>query len=172
VRLLTDPKSADSDADGLKDLEDPAPLISAKAPPSAAAPLLDAFFAHLVGQRPEAVVTGIPSPEAREAGRALAPETRRGPVSSDHVLFVVGDRQQFQGTHIDARVIVISPAEVERVSKRFGRFYPLRLDPPIFDETGGRLFLRFNESWRGGTFTGVKQPDGSWVLLPGSFWIS
>lgn len=59
-----------------------------------------------------------------------------------------------------------------RVSKRFGRFHPLRLDPPIFDETGGRLFLRFHESWRGGTFTGVKQPDGSWMLLPGSFWIS
>ncbi len=141
-RWLTHPQRADTDADGLRDGEDPLPHVPAsRARLSPQAQLFTTFFAHL-------------------KGKATPP-----PLDAD---FLALDRDLLSGTRLSSRILVFTPEELEQAQGRFGSFYPMELEA-FFDADADRALLLWDERWRGGLFLCQKKA-GRWVLTSLSSW--
>jgi len=165
-RLLTDPKNADTDGDGLSDLEDSFPTVPLpKQEPPATADLITTVLEKLVdGPHPGANVVGQGKTLLEQAGG------RPAPIAPDHVVFITGSRGTFVGVRALGRVIVLSDEESLRVSKERGLLYPLSLEV-VVDEAGENAYVNWSEHWRGGSYEGKKE-NGRWVLKSTGEWIT
>lgn len=168
LRLLLDPRNADTDGDGLTDRADPHPQISTqqrKAKSTSRQQVMAAFFAEqnepdlkglVVGTHAEPGQLGLPRGEA--------------PQSPEDVLFVEGDRSDFADVESARRLIVLSPEELSAAKNRFGAFYPMQVRV-LVNEAGDEAYIQWSEGWRGGTYRAAKH-DGKWELSELKSWIT
>jgi tetratricopeptide (TPR) repeat protein len=143
-KLLLDPRSADSDRDGLDDGVDPLPLQ----------PRADG-----------------PASEVTELLAAVLPLLFGGAESKDtHILFVSGDGALFPHA-ADVRAIVLPPALLAAYGEKFGATYWMELADIAFDEQRQRALIRYDFRWRGGSLL-AERKNGRWVVTPRSSWIT
>ncbi len=173
-RLLTDPLLADTDGDGLTDGTDPLPHIPTGKSPSARAGALAATLAQGAGANARAIFPSDPGGQGPAEGTledTLQYAHRDlGALPSEDTLFVIGDRKAFSGILTDRRVVVLSEAEAELASARFGRHYPARLRLFV-NHAGTRALAIWSESWRGFTME-LTNEHGTWRGTTVSQWIT
>ena len=80
-------------------------------------------------------------------------------------IFLVGDRALFAPFDPGERIVVLTAAEAEEMSRRRGPFYPFRIDLVVLDRSGHRGFAVWSESWQGGTLD-LASRDGAWTAKP------
>jgi hypothetical protein len=169
-RLLTDPASRDTDGDGLEDAVDPLPAIPyQRAAPTARARALAAFVAGLWKDGTGALIEGVsggPQPlggvVGTSGGSPLAPKT----------LYLVADRALFATLSPGRRVVVLNDEEMAAAEKRFGSFFPARLELFVFDRSGRRAYAVWSASWEGGQTLLEENADGSWKASRTTGWIT
>ncbi len=168
-RLMTDPQSRDTDGDGLEDGVDPLPNVPFRreATPSASTRALAAFLAGTWNVDRAAIIEGV------SAGPPTLCCARDGVHSMDEkTLFLVADRGLFSALAPTRRVVVLTPEEAEAAQKKFGPFYPQRLELFVFDRSGRRAYVIWDASWQGGQTLLEEQPDGTWKATPTRGWIT
>ncbi|HEX4823247.1 MAG TPA: hypothetical protein VFV19_02940 [Candidatus Polarisedimenticolaceae bacterium] len=175
-RLMTDPDSADTDGDGLRDGEDPLPHVAASSKASA---LTGALAALLQGGGYQArpILTGDPGGQKTDADdtknvEAVMEKMLKDAVAltSEATTFIRGDRAAFAGMTADHRIVVLSDSEADRARERFGVHYPATIR--IFmDHAGSKALAIWNESWRGETVH-LEKVGGVWRRTPVSSWIT
>jgi hypothetical protein len=180
ARLVTDAHAADTDSDGLADGSDPFPTVpeskgagtdaSRDASERSTAELLTAVLAQLFEEddtQPPAQVVGAGNDPFKNAIGRPAPMLPR-----TSAVFFRGDRKDFVGVRSSAgrRVIVLSDAELLRISRERGVLYPMEVNL-ILDEKGEQAYVRFSKGWRGGACD-AKRVKGRWVITPLMEWMS
>jgi hypothetical protein len=143
LRILTDPYNRDTDGDGIEDAADPFPQIPATAGEPPGDPLQE-LVASWTYDLPDCS-KGCPDGAFDLPPAALRPEAR-GP----RTLFIEGHRPDFAGFVAHHRVVVLEPDEMKEATKRFGFFYPHRIQLLLRDATGTRAFIRWDAEWQGG----------------------
>lgn len=169
-RLMLDPANADSDGDGLRDAVDMLPNVPYMAKGcqddgGLMAALLERLFP---GRGPTALVVGM----AHDAGQdtlvhAMGKPTRDAPAD---VTFIAGRREDCCAVKPGARFVVLARDEEKAAMKRYGAFYPLRVGV-LRSEGGERVYVEWDEGWRGGAYEAVKK-DGRWELKRVRSWIT
>lgn len=172
ARLLTDPRSADTDADGIPDGEDPLPQVPA-APQREAEPMaqvLSALIAELHGgaELPPGLEVGLP-PEGTPPHELRLP---KGPLpeSQDKVMFLEMERGALRGAWMHSRTLVLTPEELRRAQERLGAFYPLRVHIQL-NVKGDQALIEWDEHWRGGGYLAHRE-QGRWVFESQGEWIT
>jgi hypothetical protein len=170
-RLFLDPHEKDTDHDGLDDGHDPVPQASATGKPAMPPELMAEFIEKITGRngRLRAQVVGAGEDKGAKAPLAHA-IGRPEPLDDAPVLYIEGQRADFAGFSSPQRLIVLTPDEVELARKRFGVFFPMRIDA-VLQRNGRHAFIQFSEGWRGGAFSAEKI-DGEWRLKVVSSWIT
>jgi hypothetical protein len=165
-RMLTDPHSADTDHDGLKDGEDPFPTVpTAKGEPPAKAELLTEVLSQVLHDpHPQANVVGNGKSFLEQVGG------RPAPIAKGHVVFIKGKRSDFVGVLSSSHVIVLTEEEVARVSKERGLLYPLELDI-VINEAGTEAQINWSLQWEGGSYDAHRE-NGAWVLVATGSWVT
>jgi hypothetical protein len=170
-RLLTDPGSRDTDGDGLEDGVDPLPTIPfQRAAPTAAARALAAFVTDLWKGGMGALVEGVsggPEPLGGIVGTMGG-----GSPLAQKTLYLVADRALFATLSPSRRVVVLTAEEMEAAQKKFGPFFPSRLELFVFDRSGRRAYAVWSASWEGGQTLLEENADGSWKATPTTGWIT
>jgi hypothetical protein len=167
-RLMTDPESRDTDRDGLEDGVDPLPTVPfRREAPSAPERALAAFLADSWNVDRAAIIEGIPA-----GPRALCCARDRVRTVDEQTLFLVTDRGLFSALQPKTRVVVLTPEEAEAAQRKFGPFYPQKLELFFFDRSGRRACVIWNASWQGGTTLLEEQPDGTWKATSLGGWIT
>ncbi|HET9210418.1 MAG TPA: hypothetical protein VFR03_08465 [Thermoanaerobaculia bacterium] len=167
-RLMTDPQSRDTDGDGLEDGVDPLPAVPfRREAPSASARALAAFLGDTWKADRAAIIEGIP------AGPRVLCCVRDGVRTVDEkTLFLIADRGLFSALQPARRVVVLTPEEAEAARRKFGPFYPQKLELFFFDRSGRHAYVIWNASWQGGGTRLDEQPDGTWKATAMGGWIT
>jgi hypothetical protein len=163
-RIGTDPYDRDTDRDGIEDAVDSLPQIAAAAggPPSDP---VQSLVASWTLESPDCS-KGCPEGAFDLPPAVLRPEAR-GP----RTLFIEGHRTDFAGFVAHHRVAVLEPGEMTEATKRFGFFYPHRVELLLRDATGTRAFIRWNAEWQGGEDYWERK-GGTWEVKWSKRWVS
>jgi hypothetical protein len=164
-RMATDPRSADTDSDGIIDGDDALPLVPLTAGVSRPAEVLAAILGGFRAGS-GALVVGLPSTEA-ERSACVA----RASAVADSTLFVVGDRQVLAPLDLHRRVVVLSPDELEAYSKKFGMTLASDFQLMIVRRDGLKALVVLNSGWKEDVLELTKTKDGWKVRVVGG-WIS
>jgi len=142
-RILTDPKNADTDGDGLPDGVDPLPQVAFVESSSDSAAIIEAVI-------------------EKQYDSDLAENTSHHEIGA-MTLFLTGGPADFAGLDSRLRIIVVSDAEIDAASKKFGPTAALHLSPVIIDQTGTRAWVHQAESANGTAYL-LEKIDGLWVV--------
>jgi hypothetical protein len=141
-RILTDPNSVDTDGDGLPDGADSLPQVafrqSAGDTTAIIAAVFDAYYGSDIAENAARLDIG---------GRTI---------------FLTGNPADFAGLKSRLRIIVMSDAEIDAVSKKFGPIVATHISPVIVDQTGTRAWVQLNDAGNGATFR-LEKGDGIWT---------
>ncbi len=152
ARLGLKRDSADSDGDGIADGDDPLPLTAydakADARMSAVAKLiLTRLIGHDAGALVVEPVSGKGDDDILHAVGHMGPQGRRD------TIFVVSDRDIFSGVAAAPfRLIVYSPADVARLN-RDAPFFPPQVTQLFASLDGNDYFVAWSAGWVGGSLT-------------------
>lgn len=141
-RILTDPNNADTDGDGLPDGVDPLPQVAFRKSSGDAAAIIEAVI-------------------EKHYDSDIAENTGRHDIGA-MTLFLAGDPADFAGLKGRLRIIVVSDAEIDAASEKFGPTAAMHLSPVIIDQTGTRAWVQLNESERSATYL-LEKIDGLWT---------
>jgi hypothetical protein len=164
ARLLLDPRSPDTDGDGVMDGNDPTPRLDDRLASTPNAEFYNAFFENFAsGQKqPPALI--------------VAPETKN-PVGElrvaalDDVRFLQLPVGGLTGLRPPTSVITLTAAELELARARFGEFYPMSVD--LIVNGTDEAFVTWSEGWRGGTASIKRDPKTRALVMTAlTFWIS
>lgn len=159
ARLLLDPNEADTDHDGVNDLDDLTPRLDDRLPLTPEAEFLNAFFEHFM--------TGGKAPRPHVVPPGSGPLGAPRAATLEDVRFLVG---QHPGLRPLVRLITLTPAELEAARGRYGAFYPMHLE--LMLNGTEHAFIRWSESWRGGTLRLDRAEDGSLTVTELESWIT
>jgi hypothetical protein len=151
ARILTDPNSADTDGDGIPDATDPLPRTA---------------FRQSAGEAPAIIATAI---EALYGAGIEQPASRQE--LSPRTIFVQGDPEVFAGVRSRLRILVLSEAEVDAASKKFGPTLPTLVSPLIVDQTGRRAWVELNDVWSGVIYL-LHKNDRNWTAESVASWVN
>ncbi len=154
ARLGLKPDNVDSDGDGIPDGADPLPLTpyNPKADPretAVAKIILENLIGHDAGAH---IVTPQPA-GASDEQKIDAAIGKPAPLTKRSTLFVVSDRDIFSGI-LDApfRLIVYSNADLERLDRTKAPFYPPRVTELFVSLDGADYYVNWSAGWVGGSF--------------------
>ncbi|MFO0583169.1 MAG: thrombospondin type 3 repeat-containing protein [Anaeromyxobacter sp.] len=166
-RLLTDPADPDTDHDGSHDGDDPSPLVPG-GPRSALAGMLEAA---LTGMRVSmAPIRQPPAEPGQSPGQDPLANAQVAPLPPP-ATFIESERTLWRGVRTSRRVIVLTHAEADLASARFGAFFLLRVQELLRSDDGRRVYLGWDERWRGGELVLEDGPSG-WKIVASSEWVS
>jgi hypothetical protein len=141
-RILTDPNSADTDGDGLPDGVDPLPQVAFRQSAGDATAIIAAVLGSYYGSN-------------------IAENAARLDIGG-RTIFLAGDPADFAGLSSRLRIIVVSDAEIDAASKKFGPTLATHMSPVIIDQTGTRAWVQLNDEGNGATYL-LKKEDGVWT---------
>ena len=141
-RILTDPNAADTDGDGLPDGVDSLPQVAFRQSAGDTTAIIAAVFEEYYG-----------SDIAENAARLDI---------GGRTIFLAGNPADFAGLKSRLRIIVMSDAEIDAASKRFGPTLATHLSPVIIDQTGTRAWVQLNDAGNGVTYR-LEKSDGVWT---------
>jgi len=148
-RILTDPRAADSDGDGVPDGADPLPQVAFRKSNRLASEVLAAVLDAYYGGTQKAARSEV----------------------SERTIFVAGDPADFAGMQTHVRMIVLSEADLAAASKKFGPALATHMSPIVIDYSGSRAWVEINDEWRGATFL-LEKKDGVWISQVVASWIT
>jgi hypothetical protein len=150
-RILTDPNSADTDGDGLPDGVDPLPQVAFRQSSGDAAAIIAAVLEQYYGSE-------------------IAENAARHEIGT-RTIFLAGDPADFAGLKSRLRIIVMSDAEIDAASKKFGPTLATHLSPVIIDQTGTRAWVQLEGAGNGATYL-LEKEDGKWTAEIVASWVS
>ena len=169
-RLLTDPRQADTDADGLDDAIDPLPQVPHVAEIDDRAALMQAILDNtLSGMR--AVIHEVGDLEPGADPGQVVRRHRNATLAGERTAFLIGDRASLGGTTTARRIIVLSSEEHAAAKEKFGPIFATRYDVLMTNRAGNLAFVIWSAQWRGGEGI-VEKVDGKWEFSVFSSWIS
>lgn len=169
-RLITDPRQADTDADGVDDGVDPLPQVPHREDMDDRTRLMQAILDNtLAGRRP--IIHEVGDLDSSADPGQVERRHRRVTHASERTGFVVGDRASFRGTTPGRRTIVLSPEEHAAAKAKFGPIFATRYDVLMTNRSGDLAFVIWSAEWRGGEGIAEKI-DGEWVFDWLSSWIT
>ena len=169
-RLLTDPRQADTDADGVDDGVDPFPQVSHRVVADDRTKLMQTILDNtLGGMRPIIHEVGDLDPSA-DPGQ-VERRHRIATHASERTAFIVGNRASFRGTTPGRRTVVLSSEEHAAARAKFGPIFATRYYVPMTNRAGDVAFVIWSAQWRGGEGI-VEKVDGEWVFSVLSTWIT
>lgn len=143
-RILTDPNAADTDGDGLPDGVDPLPQVAFRQSSGDAAAIIAAVLEEYYGSE-------------------IAENATRNEIGT-RTVFLAGDPADFAGLESRLRIIVMSDAEIDAASKKFGPMQATHLSPVIIDQTGTRAWVQLNDAGNVATYL-LGKDDGIWTAV-------
>jgi hypothetical protein len=143
-RLLTDPNAADTDGDGLPDGVDPLPQVAFREWDGETAAILTSAIEQYYG-------SGV----AHSGGKF----ERDAPT-----MFIAGDPADFAAVKSRMRIIVMSDADLDAASKKFGPTAATRVSPVIIDHTGTNAWVQLTNEDHGTAYRLAKN-DGIWTAV-------
>jgi hypothetical protein len=153
ARMLLDSSKADTDGDGVRDGDDATPRLNDRLPATPQAELYNAFFA-----RAEPETTALVT--APNSKNPLAVKSRRADV--EDVRFLRGTQADLAGLKPLFRIVNLSEPELIALQKRFGVFYPQRLE--IIMNGTDHALIEHNGGNSGGLTRADRDKNGKWVL--------
>jgi len=164
-RIVTDPRNADTDGDGIVDGKDGLPQVALIAAPSADAEVLGTLFGGIrLGMG--ALIIGLPSTQEQRlecVRRASAIETP--------TLFLIADRQSFAPMNLTRRVAVFTQAEHELYEKKFGPSYFGEIEYFLVRRDGKKAVVYVNEHWAGNEYE-LKKTKKGWTVKTIGGWVT
>jgi hypothetical protein len=155
-RLLTDPRHADTDRDGLADGEDPTPTVATTDPPAPEAGALAVVLAETVDKPQPRTAARL---QAGSRGGCCLPGPARA--FGERTVFVQGERPMFAGLQPAHRLIVLSPEEVEALERIDSDPCSLTIELVALERSGRRAFVAWSASNRDGMLL-LERRDGAW----------
>jgi hypothetical protein len=168
-KLRTDPRSADTDGDGLDDASDTLPSVSLKAPPRSDADVIARVFEHILGYEAGAIQLGVNADRQADVfGDLLGSPSK----SARGVTFLRADKDMFTGLLLPSPIVVLDAADLAYLNARYGIHYPVRFPSPWFNKARTQAVVHWSAGWTGGTLFFTKQADGSWKVEEVERWIT
>ncbi len=167
-KLRTDPRSADTDHDGLDDDIDPLPQVSVRESPDADAGVVTALLAKVAGYDAAAIRTGMV--DARQRNDVFAGLSRWSRSPSARVMYLKADAALFKGLMVPDKLILLTDKDVAYLNARYGVHYPLGF-PLWFNRDHTRAVSNWSAGWVGGTLLFTRQ-DKTWTTTVVEQWIT
>jgi len=173
-RLQMNPKSADTDGDGLEDARDPLPLTKFDPDaPAARRELAYALLSKIAGYDRGAIMVapgdgggGLEDVLAAMGAAAKAPKI------SDGALFLRADPEIFAGVRTPFRLFVFSDEAVERIRAEGAPFYPVGISALFSRPNGLEHYVIWSAGWVGGEFIVRCDVDNKCTTEVVSEWIT
>jgi len=170
--MLLDPELADTDGDGISDGADMLPNVPWRdgAGNDRAAALASALDS-ILGKEFGAIVTT--SAHAPAPDTALAGAIGTGTEASNErgVTYLHGPSDAIAPLALRLPVVVLSDAQVARLQKVRGAFYPIEIGGFAINRAGDEGTLWWSAGWTGGTFR-LHKRDGRWTAETKGSWIT
>lgn len=151
--LTLDPSHRDSDGDGLADGDDTMPNLARADTASAA---LQAALAELLPEH-------FGADTATRVAPAGAPQPGSTPLTA--ATFLVADPGLLAPLAARGRIIVLSPAQVERLRRERGVFLPIHISLFVLDRRSRRGLLVWSARWTGGQIE-LHHDGQRWIATP------
>ena len=164
-KLLLDPRSADTEGDGVNDADDPLPLQPrARDGTDRVTQLMTQLVSVLFGGPPHV------QQSAAAGGESSSMTGQPDPFGARPTLFVEADECPF-GHNMPVRAICLAPQAFDRYRAKFGVTYPMEMAEIAFDPNKERALIRYSFRWRGGTLLATWK-NGAWELKLLTSWIT
>jgi hypothetical protein len=164
-RIVTDPRNADTDGDGIIDGKDGLPQVALIAAPSADAEVLGTLFGGIrLGLG--ALVVGLPSTQEQRLECVV-----RASAIDTPTLFLITERQTFAPMNITRRVAVFTAEEHGLYEKKFGPSYFGEIDYFLVRRDGKKAVVYVNEHWAGNEYE-LKKTKKGWTVKTIGGWIT
>lgn len=168
--MLLDPQLADTDADGLNDADDPLPQVPMRAGSDAHGEALAVALDRILGRSLGAIVTTAAHAGGEPAdGHAIGAGTDARHDAG--TTFLVAPAAYFSGLALRERVVVLTPAQAERIGRARGGFHPIGISLFEVSRTGDLGVLVWSAGWTGGTLI-LRRVNGVWQAEATSEWIT
>lgn len=154
ARLGLKPDNRDSDGDGIDDAHDALPLTpyNPKADPRETA-VAKIILQRLIGHDADAMVITPTPAGASNAEKIYAAIGKPAPLVKRGTMFIVCDRDIFSGiADLPVRLIVYSEADIKRLNRNNVPFYPPRIVNLFKSLDGSDYYVNWSASWVGGAF--------------------
>lgn len=162
LRMLLDPRKADTDGDGIADGDDLTPRLDDRLPQTALSNMLNTFLETFTQMdAPEALIVAPGSNQAKPSRPKRDLET---------VIFLQGNASSLAGLKPLFRIITLSERELAAAQERFGEFYPMEIRIAL--DGSDRAYVEWNEGWRGGACRIDRDAHGELVISEVEIWIS
>jgi hypothetical protein len=169
--MLLDAHAADTDGDGIVDGADMLPNVPWRDAGdddrgAALALVLEEVFGRELG--------GIITTSAHAAdGPATGGAIGNGSTASNQrgVVFLEAPADALAPLHLRKPVVVLGQAQVERLRKARGAFYPFSISGFALNRAGDEGVATWSAGWTGGAFH-LRKKDGRWTLETTSAWIT
>jgi hypothetical protein len=148
ARLLTNPRDADTDRDGIADETDMNPRIARGTAASDEGRVIEALLRDQKLLAEQSVI--VP-----------------GVIPRERTVFVVGNEKDYAGIDPALRLIVLTPEEREAMERESG---PILVPELFFDLRGERAFATLDRGAMGETYRLAKDA-GTWTATRGSSWM-
>ncbi len=168
--MLLDPQLADTDADGLNDAIDSLPQVPMRAGSDARSEALAVALDRILGRSLGAIVTTAAHAGGEPAdGYAIGAGTDARHDAG--TTFLVAPAAYFSGLALRERVVVLTPAQAERIGRARGGFHPIGISLFEVSRTGDLGVLVWSAGWTGGTLI-LRRVNGVWQAEATSEWIT
>jgi hypothetical protein len=147
-RLVTDPADPDTDHDGVPDGVDTLPQVASEKAPS---PESRAFAALFTAMRWDERFGGRPAP------------------LDAHTQFWIADRQLFTALHLQSRMVVLTPEELDLAEEKLGRVFVRSIEIFVLDHAKRRGFAIWTSQVMGETYR-LELVDSQWQVTRVDSW--
>ncbi len=168
--LLLDPQLADTDEDGLNDAIDPLPQVPMRPGSDARSEALAVALDRILGRPLGAIVTTA-AHTGGEPANAHAIGAGTDVRHDAGATFLVAPAASFSGLALRQRVVVLTPAQAERIGKARGGFHPTGISLFEVSRRGDLGVLIWSAGWTGGTLI-LRRVNGMWQAEATSEWIT
>ena len=168
-RLVTDPRSPDTDGDGLLDGNDSLPQVPWTAVMDDDSTALAAVLERISGMKSMAIIHEVPAPSDKPED--LLAHAQRATLTGERTTFLVADRHDFRSLLATSRAVVLTADELALAEKKFGPIYACRLPLFVLDHERRRGFVVWTASWVGGALK-LRCAGEGWEIETVSSWIT
>jgi hypothetical protein len=166
--MMLAPDVADTDGDGIDDAADPLPHVAA----TGSRPGADAMAAGLnkiFGESLGAIIT-TDAADGRP-GRTYAIGVGTDAYNAASTRFMAAPPAYFAGLALKSRVIVLDPAQLDRLSEARGTSFAMGIETFEVSHDGTTAIMVWSTGWAGGTYLLKRRGDG-WEIDELAGWIT
>ncbi|MGH8028325.1 MAG: hypothetical protein ACREO3_00170 [Arenimonas sp.] len=170
--MLLDPAVADTDGDGINDGADMLPNVPWQAAGNdERAAAMAVALAEIFGKEFGAIITSAAHVAGGEPASSGAIGVGSTASNQRGVVFLLGPTDALARMQLRRPVVVLSEAQVKRLRKVRGAFYPFRISGFALNRASDEGVVTWDAGFTGGAFR-LHKRDGKWVAESTSSWIT